>query len=153
MCITYKRLIAAPAPALPLWQLLQFTGLMLAWEPLQGMLRMCLALLTWHNKNVFCNLIPKKAPKKTTQIGAQEGGRFFINSQPWQLSLGYTTDLDSIGYTIDPPSHPLLVSQWLPLAPGIPGWDSCPDEVYWVGFCPLRVIAFFAWVKSWQCTG
>lgn len=52
------------ATALPLWQLLQFTGLMLSGAPLQGMLKICSAVLRWPNKNVVCNLIHTHTHRK-----------------------------------------------------------------------------------------
>lgn len=59
------------ATALPLWRLLQFTGLMLSWEPLQGMLKVCFAVLGWPNKIVVGNLMLKKK-KQTRREHAHE---------------------------------------------------------------------------------
>lgn len=72
------------ATALPLWQLLQFTGLMLSRAPLQGMLKIRSAVLRWPNKNVVCNLIHTHTHKKK-KPGRE---RCFINSQPLWAESG-----------------------------------------------------------------
>lgn len=90
------------ATALPLWQLLQFTGLMLSWEPLQGMLKICSAVHRWPNKNVFCNRLPKKNPPRKKPEREREA---LLTPSLRGQSLEGAAGLDNVTHPASTPLH------------------------------------------------